>query len=442
MSGINTLIDTVLHSVLGKRVDHQPRQDLNQPVRPLDPNAAPNAVRSDSRLNPRSSPLLELQAREGPESRGTGRELPRPPLAAPPSARASFSPAAQLIADVLSRFPSPPSVLRSEMPLLTATLPSADAPATRTELASQLRASISDSGLFYENQLARWYRGELPRQALERQPQMQFMREQTGQPPASVRETETTLRTLAHVRESGAPMAGLALLSAAPRLPTVSAEQAAARLSALAGQPGVQLPAQVVPGLAGAAGGAPAAGAGPAAPGAAELAEARASEPSGARVAAEDAARAVRSADLPESLQGLVRHQLELLATPVLRWEGDVWSGIFLALFVQVPETGRSGQGGSDQDDQEPPQDDADEAPVWRSELTLDVAGLGLVKINVHLQARRLRLVLQAEAAEVLARLQAGQADLQSRLQNSAGFADTHIRVRALGAGGDDGTQA
>lgn len=438
MSGINTLIDTVLHSVLGKRVDHQSPRDLNQPVRPLDPSAAPHAVRSDSRLNPRSSPLLELQAREGPESRGTARHMPQQPTATPPSARASFSPAAQMIADVLARFPSPPSVLRTEAPLLTATMPTADAPPTANAVAAGLRASISESGLFYESQLARWYRGELPREQLERQPQMQFMRSQTAAVPDSVRQSEASLRGLAlqqAAQQAAARpgMTGAELL--APRPADTEGARIAAQLAGYQQTADSLLPARPVPLPQGGAQAPTVAAA--AAP--ADTAETRAAEQ--AQRGGDEPARAVRAADLPDALQNVVRHQLELLASPVLRWEGDVWSGIFLALFVQVPEQSRQGGRGDDSDSGEDSQEPDDEAPVWRSELALDVAGLGHVKINVHLQARRLRLVLQAEAAEVLARLEAGRTELQARLQNSAGFADTHIRVRALGAGGGSDQQ-
>lgn len=437
MSGINTLIDTVLHSVLGKRVDIQPPRDLNQPVRPLDPNSAPHAVRSDSRLNPRSSPLLELQAREGPESRGTAREQSQLPAAAPPSARASFSPAAQLIADVLARFPSPPSVLRTEGPLLAATLPSASAPPTSSALASQLRTSIGESGLFYESQLARWYRGEVPREQLERQPQMQFMRGSLADSAgASVRQTEATLRAMAQAQTDARGAQLTAANALAPQAP--DAARMAERLAAYQQLPGSAQPAMTVTQQGAAAGPTGLAGG-------LDSADGRANEATQApRAGGEEQARAIRAGDLPEPLQGLVRHQLELLASPVLRWEGDVWSGVFLALFVQVPEQARQ-QPPPDQDDSADGDDSADdEAPVWRSELALDVIGLGHVKINVHLQARRLRLVLQAEAPAVLARLEAGAAELQSRLQNSAGFADTHIRVSALteGAGAQHGPQA
>ncbi|MCO7218134.1 hypothetical protein NH448_23220, partial [Halomonas sp. OfavH-34-E] len=53
MSGITPLIDTLLHQVLGKRVDVPPTKDPNAPVQPVDPGRGPGAVHSDSRLDAR-----------------------------------------------------------------------------------------------------------------------------------------------------------------------------------------------------------------------------------------------------------------------------------------------------------------------------------------------------------------------------------------------------
>ena len=57
MSGINLLIDTLMHQVLGKRGEPAPRV-LNEPVRPVDPGAGPKALHSDSRLDARSDARL------------------------------------------------------------------------------------------------------------------------------------------------------------------------------------------------------------------------------------------------------------------------------------------------------------------------------------------------------------------------------------------------
>lgn len=92
MSGINTLIDTLMHSVLGKRVDIPLQKELNAPVRPISPSDAPLAVRSDSRLEPGQvaarQPLGQSPSRQTP--------LPLPSDGGPqPSIQASLSPAAR-----------------------------------------------------------------------------------------------------------------------------------------------------------------------------------------------------------------------------------------------------------------------------------------------------------------------------------------------------------
>ena len=62
MSGITPILDTLLHQVLGKRVDVPVARQTPEPVRPLSPAEAPPAVRSDSRLEPRTAPLPDLPA--------------------------------------------------------------------------------------------------------------------------------------------------------------------------------------------------------------------------------------------------------------------------------------------------------------------------------------------------------------------------------------------
>src|SRR5690606_17659931 len=137
----------------GRRVEVPPNQVLNEPVRPLHPGEALPALRSDSRLDPRAPPLADVMPRSAPP-------LPAPAAPAPPaegmSARTHFSAAAKAIAEVLSRFPAPPSAIRPAAPLLD----TAPAPEVAvTALTQRLRASIEHSGLFYQAHLARWHRG-------------------------------------------------------------------------------------------------------------------------------------------------------------------------------------------------------------------------------------------------------------------------------------------
>ena len=53
MSGITPLLDTLLHQVLGRRVDIPLPKDLNPPVGPALPVEGARPLHSDSRLAPR-----------------------------------------------------------------------------------------------------------------------------------------------------------------------------------------------------------------------------------------------------------------------------------------------------------------------------------------------------------------------------------------------------
>jgi hypothetical protein len=143
---------------------------------------------------------------------------------------------------------------------------------------------------------------------------------------------------------------------------------------------------------------------------------------------AETAIRMVRAESrqpIHESLQGIVRHQLELLATPVLRWEGDVWSGIFMALMVQPPVTRReeggfSGEAGGQEQS---------ESQAWHSSMVLQVSGLGEVGVKLWLSEARLELELSAQDPAVHAALAQGIDQLRSRLE--AHELEVLVRLRA-----------
>ena len=151
-----------------------------EPVRPLSPADAPPAVRSDSRLDPRSAPLPDLAATH--QRARAPQTLAPPPDAAPGSTQTHFSAAARTIADILARYPAPPSAVRPALPLMTAA--DSEAPA----LAHRLQASVSQSGLFYESHLQNWYRGEVSGARLAQEPQMRLSR--SAETPAAAARTD------------------------------------------------------------------------------------------------------------------------------------------------------------------------------------------------------------------------------------------------------------
>ncbi|HEX5678513.1 MAG TPA: flagellar hook-length control protein FliK [Alcanivorax sp.] len=330
MSGITPILDTLLHQVLGKRVDVPVARQTPEPVRPLSPAEAPPAVRSDSRLDPRSAPLPDLPA-TGQRGRAP-QTLTLPVDTAPGSTQTHFSAAARTIADILARYPAPPSAVRPTLPLMTA----ADTEAPT--LANRLQASFSQSGLFYESHLQGWYRGEVSGARLAQEPQMRFTR--PADPAAAPAPVE------------GRPVAeGEEIARTAPR---------------------------------------------------------------------------PLSDDANQTLQGILRHQLEALATPVLRWEGDVWSGIFMALMIQVPtEAPRQPHADQDQDGDEPGEEGA-----WRSDLTLELAALGPVRVRLDVRGDDLSIDLATRSEQIAERMRADSQRLRAGLQG-CGFARIQLRVAA-----------
>ncbi|RCV90897.1 flagellar hook-length control protein FliK [Billgrantia montanilacus] len=435
MSGITPLLDTLLHQVLGKRVDTAPPRDLNEPVRAVDPGEGPRALHSDSRLEGRRPAATPLPGTNSPQQRGetpAGQADTSRPAA---SIQTHFSPSARTIADLLVRFPAPPSVLSPTSPLMDLN----EAP-NATTLASRLQAGVRDSGLFYESHLSRWYRGEVSRQQLEREPQM--WRTLRFSPASSA-----PASTVPDARGATGSAAPGTLASTAASGPLAAGSGLAQGQAAQAGT--YAATGALLPG--GAAGGPlPAGGAmdSSAAPLRDTVTTGRGNTAQGQAVGAEAVAgreagdgqvraRPAGGEAVHESLQGVVRHQLEMLATPILRWEGDVWSGIFMALMVQLPagarRDGEEGQAG----------DDGEAQPeTWHSELQLRVPSLGDIRVGMWLRDTDVRLDLKAHDDATLTILQRGIARLEERLR-AAGLTTVLINAQLLHKeGADDGTGA
>lgn len=129
-------------------------------------------------------------------------------------------------------------------------------------------------------------------------------------------------------------------------------------------------------------------------------------------------------------VQAVMRHQLEMLATPVLRWEGEPWAGIFMALILYPPAYQRDSRQRSS-DERQP------ETPPWQSRLTLRLAHLGELSVRLQLSAQRVGIDLQAQPAMV-ARFEAGSEALRQRL-TTLGFQQVTLRIRPLA---DDAAEA
>lgn len=402
MSGITPLIDTLLHQVLGRQAEVSTQRALNAPVQPVYAGDGPRALQGDAGLDGRPLAPLLGDLKRLPGSPDGFRQAPPGTLPgnAPSSTQTHFSPAARTIADVLLRFPAPPTVLRPQAPLMsTQEQPSAPV------VANRLEASIRDSGLFYEAHLKRWFQGDTSRQQLMREPQMQ-----PGPRPAAVFVPSFTSAVLSAT--ATAPASAL-VTSTAPFtiLPNTP-------LTPLTGnQPLLERPAMLPP--------SPNAVPSPLT-NSRELPQLPVALPASSEW--DVSSRGPREI-VHESLQGLVRQQLEMMVTPTLRWEGDVWAGIFMALVINLP--GRDGQKEGAGDEGE-----ADEG--WRSEMQLDVPNLGRFNIALALYQGALTIDLTAEDAETRQRLEEGVGALEQRL-SAFDFRKVKVMVRHVTLESDDG---
>lgn len=412
MSTINPLIDTLLHQVLGRRGDVSNQRLMDQPIRPIVPGEGPRALMGDARLDGRdaaSTALRDTALRDmrGLPSQLDGGRLPQRGDAQtlpPGSTQTHFSPAARTIADVLLRFPAPPAVMRPEAPLMNAA-----EPASPGQLASRLEASVRDSGLFYEAHLKRWFQGDTSRQQLLREPQMQPGPRATV--PTPLASTALGMGVTPQGAGSGMGAQGLLPSGTAPLMtasPTNAAILPNTPLVPVASESAARANVTNAPAPS------PATSAGPAVLNAAEAAT-TARETSQASI---DARLARDALDIMpgrqprevvhESLQSLVRQQLEMLVSPTIRWEGDVWAGIFMALVVNLPNREQSQ---NSEGEQEAGEDN------WQSDMQLDVPGFGAFSVSLRLYRGALSIDLTANDAQVHQRLEEGVPSLESRLE-------------------------
>ncbi|SDV46578.1 flagellar hook-length control protein FliK [Chitinasiproducens palmae] len=233
-------------------------------------------------------------------------------------------------------------------------------------LARALVTTLESSGLFYESHLAQWATGQRDRTLLDGEPQARFQA-QASTPGGAQADTPPSL--LATLR---APLADT--------------------LSALSAFTGLDLDGSADP-------------------------------TGGTAKGSGDAA----IANVPEALQRLVRQQLELLQTPLLRWHGEAWPGTSMAWEIEQSERRNSdgGDGGAGQD--------AD-GGNWRMQLRLDLPALGAVDVELQLQDARLSAKLKASPHSAATLLHASEA-LRRRIQ-AAGIELKTLSVREFAVRG------
>tara|TARA_R110000751_G_scaffold297875_1_gene407574 strand:+ start:468 stop:1391 length:924 start_codon:yes stop_codon:yes gene_type:complete len=282
--------------------------------------------------------------------------------------------------------------MRPEAPLFA----SPEAPGV-SAVATRLEASIRDSGLFYESHLKRWFQGAGTRQQLMNEPQMQpGPRPLAPLLPAGLGVTNG-LTGLAPLVTPGAQAAGqgVTILPNVPLVPVTQENGLAPRQNLVAAAPLMNSP--------GAATQAPSAAMPSSAP---ESNQARV-DLSHAREVTELIANRPARDVVHESLQSLVRQQLEMLVMPTIRWEGDVWAGIFMALVINLPAR---------EEGQENKQQEGEPEGGWRSDMQLDVPNLGSFNASLWLYRNVLSIDFTTESTEAHQRINAGLPALEKRL--------------------------
>ncbi|TLM79986.1 flagellar hook-length control protein FliK [Microbulbifer harenosus] len=316
MSGITFLLDTLLHQVLGKRVDTAAPERQPAPVKPLTPADAVQQLRSDSRLDPRRDATL-FGGNENVSGKNafvadsaTGlQNVSRPKMQ---HAGVQLSTVARTLSELLRDTQETAPVIRPARPLADSDQPRA------TELATTLKFSVENSGLFYESHLLRWYRGERERLLLDSEPQMQTG---AGGPSAS-----------------GTPVK-------------------------------------------------------------------------------------------EESLQVLLRQQLELLATPQLRWEGEVWPGHYLELCIRMREEDGQNTGFAHRNSGSE-MGDASEV-FWEVDLKLVLPVVGEISLHLMMSDESLKIVAQPETP-VVANLVANKIPDLHRQLDALGFIRLQLDIGSV----------
>lgn len=387
MSGINPIIDTLLHQVLGQRVDTPAARNLPPSVKPMLPSNAVDGFNQGTFTRdggPKQggasrADVTPSRARASFEQLDAGWAKSTLPSSSSASASATthFSPAARTIAEVLARFPAPQSSIVSTQPLL------ASGQTSPRVLAAQLQQNIQHSGVFYESHLARWFKGEWSAAALSREPQMALTPRMSA---------GTLLGATSGTRSEG----GVPEASSSPR-PRMSIAESLATLTTLRHMPSAS-PVGHAPRVFGSVGSMPEAAA---------RAELAAQVQQGATASSP---WQQLGTEQNETLQSVVRHQLEMLVAPTLRWEGVLWPGIMMAMTLQQGSGGEHGEAGREGGQQ------GQSAP-WHSEMNISLPHLGDVHIAMTLQAERLSLSLSAPRSETLARLSAQAEALHARLE-------------------------
>ncbi len=387
----------------------------------------------------------------------------QPPASTPTgSTRETLSFAARTILTLLAQGSAAP--LRSAGPLLA--VPPTRLPEGTAQVRQALMHLVQDSGLFYESHLAQWIAGERGLASLAREPQAGIGRHPypgTGglphggtasgqgpaagpygqQPGAPMRPSGTaplpTLPSASPADAQALSSAIQALAAAEPSQAVLDAALNAARSAASAGSDaGADDPAATAGDTGARNSDAPRGNETPrslqAAAQAYQAAANEAARQAGAQTllgatADEALARPDPTANMPKAeaapvihpnTEGIVRQQLELLATQQFRWAGEAWPGTPMQWDIaeRHQEHGPSGEHG----------DGADER-TWSSRLVLELPQLGTVEARLTLTPNGLETRLAVQEDRIVRMLDDAQGRLRENL-GARGIDLLHFSIR------------
>ncbi|KAA0179356.1 flagellar hook-length control protein FliK [Cupriavidus gilardii] len=386
----------------------------------------------------------------------------QPPATTPTgSTRETLSFAARTILTLLAQGSAAP--LRSAGPLLA--VPPTRLPEGTTQVRQALMHLVQDSGLFYESHLAQWIAGERGLASLAPEPQAGIGRHPypgAGGAPQGSAALGQGSATGAYGQRPGAPMqpsstapfpnllpasptdaqalssAIQALAAAEPSQAVLDAALNAAR-SAASGGPEAAADDSATPGdTAARPGDAPRGNETPrslqAAAQAYRAAANDAARQAGAQTllganhddaqarpdAAPNLAKAEAAPAIHPNTEGIVRQQLELLATQQFRWAGEAWPGTPMQWDIaeRQQEHGSSGEHG----------DTADER-TWSSRLVLELPQLGTVEARLTLTPNGLETRLAVQEDRIVRMLDSAQGRLRDNL-GARGIDLLHFSIR------------
>lgn len=407
MSAVTPLVDTLLATRLGQRVDLVP---LKAQAEIAGPGAVAGVEQVDNDIRLPSREALQRELGVGAAGRGG---VPASPAHAGAEGAVILSAAARTVSALLKLPAGSTPAVRGLAPLQ----PELRAPLVPV-LAATLARTVAESGLFYESHLQQYAAGQRTLAQLAREPQAGL-----ALPPAAAQPPDVGLSP-APASAAGA-LASLAVLlegvAALPPVPASSSTPPAAGPvvpaqhvdSAVPEAATASPPAPTGPATSYGANGLPE----PAPPGPHDFSLADAGAPASTATPGDGARAGQPMAAIHPEAVGLVRQQLELLAQPVFRWSGEGWPGI--PMDWEIRQEGRQEGEGQEADAGREGREGREGPPApaaWVSRMTLELPRLGTVDVRLGLSGAALQLRLDASRAGTAAVLDQAGAQLSRRL--------------------------